>query len=121
MQPEVGNAVLVGGIVYAQFNETAAASALMEHLASEEAHAIWASEGYISPHREVPLDAYPNQLIRNQAAVLKNADVIRFDGLDLMPGAVGTGTFWTGMVDYVAGEDADTVLNTIEASWPDGE
>jgi alpha-glucoside transport system substrate-binding protein len=36
-----------------------------------------------------------------------------------MPAAVGAGTFWTGTVDYVAGEDLDTVLQTIEASAVD--
>lgn len=119
MQPETGNPVLVGGIVFAQFNDTPAAIALMEHLASATAHTLWAQEGYITPHQAVNLEAYPDLLTRNQAAVLKNADVIRFDGSDLMPGAVGTGTFWTGMVDFVGGAEADTVLSTIESSWPD--
>ena len=121
MQPDQGIPVLVGGIVYAQFNDTPAATALMEYLATVEAHTLWANEGYISPHAEVSLDAYPNPLVRNSAAVLKSADLIRFDGSDLMPGAVGTGTFWTGIVDYVGGTDAAAVLNEIEASWPEAE
>jgi alpha-glucoside transport system substrate-binding protein len=121
MQPELGQAVLVGGIVYAQFNDTPAATALMQHLATVEAHTLWANEGYVTPHEAVSLDTYPNLLTRHQAAVLKNADVIRFDGSDLMPGAVGTGTFWTGMIDYVGGADIDTVLTTIEESWPGSE
>jgi alpha-glucoside transport system substrate-binding protein len=118
MRSEMGNPVLVGGIVYAQFNDTPAATALMEHLASVEAHTLWASEGYITPHAEVSLDAYPDVLTRNQAAILQNADVIRFEGSDLMPGAVGTGTFWTAMVNYVGGADIETVLSSIDASWP---
>ncbi|MEM9505125.1 MAG: carbohydrate ABC transporter substrate-binding protein, partial [Cyanobacteria bacterium P01_E01_bin.43] len=119
IQPGQGNPVLVGGIVYGQFNDTPAATALMQHLASVEAHTLWAGEGYITPHEQVNLDAYPDVLTRNQAAVLQEADVIRFDGSDLMPGAVGTGTFWTGMVDYVGGTEAEAVLSEIEASWPD--
>ncbi|MEM9818464.1 MAG: ABC transporter substrate-binding protein [Cyanobacteria bacterium P01_D01_bin.6] len=117
MTPDAGNPVLVGGIVYAQFNDTPAAAALMAHLASAQAHEIWAGEGYITPHAQVALEAYPDDLVRNQAAVLQQADVIRFDGSDLMPGAVGTGTFWTGMVDYVGGADAAAVLAEIETSW----
>lgn len=109
--------ILVGGIVYAQFNNTSAAIALMEHLASAQAHAIWAGEGYITPHQQVTLEAYPDDLTRDQAAILQQADIIRFDGSDLMPGAVGTGTLWTGMVDYVGGKEASTVLNAIEQSW----
>jgi alpha-glucoside transport system substrate-binding protein len=116
MQPTQGNPILVGGIVFAQFQDNPAAQALMEHLATVEAHTLWAQEGYISPHQGVELVAYP-PLIRNPAAVLQQADLLRFDGSDLMPGAVGTGSFWTGMTDYVGGADADTVLETIEASW----
>jgi alpha-glucoside transport system substrate-binding protein len=35
-----------------------------------------------------------------------------------MPGEVGAGSFWTGMVDYVSGESLDSVLKAIDASWP---
>ena len=44
--------------------------------------------------------------------------VFRFDGSDLMPAAVGAGTFWTGMTDWINGKDTKTVLDYIEASWP---
>jgi alpha-glucoside transport system substrate-binding protein len=37
-----------------------------------------------------------------------------------MPAEVGSGSFWTGMVDYVSGTaDLDTVLAEIDASWPE--
>ena len=48
---------------------------------------------------------------------LVNATTFRFDGSDLMPGAVGAGSFWTGMVDYVGGKDAQAVADEIQASW----
>ena len=47
------------------------------------------------------------------------ADVIRFDGSDLMTSEVGTGSFWAGMIDYVSGRSAETVLGEIESTWPD--
>ena len=44
---------------------------------------------------------------------------MRFDGSDLMPGEVGSGSFWKGMTDYFSGTaDMDTVLKEIDASWP---
>ncbi len=49
--------------------------------------------------------------------ILLNADVFRFDGSDLMPGGVGAGSFWTGMVDYVGGKDAQSVADEIQRSW----
>jgi alpha-glucoside transport system substrate-binding protein len=33
-----------------------------------------------------------------------------------MPAAVGSGTFWTGILDYISGIPLDTVLEAIEAS-----
>lgn len=119
MDPAQGNAVILGGIVFGVFNDTPAVRALMTYLATPEPHAIWAGLGsYISPHRQVSLDAYPDDLTRKQAEILRNADVLRFDGADLMPGAIGTGAFWSGIVDYVDGQDLDTVLSDIDAAWP---
>ena len=45
------------------------------------------------------------------SAALK-ADTARFDASDLMPSAVGGGSFWTGMVDYTRGgpSSVDDVL-----------
>jgi alpha-glucoside transport system substrate-binding protein len=34
-----------------------------------------------------------------------------------MPGAVGAGSFWTGMVDYTGGKPAEEVAADIQASW----
>ncbi|MBW4459466.1 MAG: ABC transporter substrate-binding protein [Nodosilinea sp. WJT8-NPBG4] len=119
MDSAQGNAVILGGIVFGVFNDTPAVRALMAYLATPEPHTIWAGLGsYISPHQQVSLDAYPDDLTRKQAEILQNADVLRFDGADLMPGAIGTGAFWSGVVDYVDGQDLDTVLSDIDAAWP---
>ena len=43
----------------------------------------------------------------------------RFDGSDLMPAAVGQGTFWSEMTSWLAeGKDDAAVLAAIQASWP---
>ncbi|MGD8149872.1 ABC transporter substrate-binding protein [Ornithinimicrobium sp. Y1694] len=43
----------------------------------------------------------------------------RFDGSDLMPAAVGAGTFWSEMTAWIAsGKDTQAVADAIEASWP---
>ena len=50
--------------------------------------------------------------------ILLDATTFRFDGSDLMPGAVGAGSFWTGMVDYTSGaKSAQEVADEIQASW----
>ncbi len=122
MDPSQGSAVILGGIAFGAFNDTPEVRAFVNYLATPEPHRIWAGLGsYISPHQQVELTAYPDALTRQQAEILRNAEVLRFDGSDQMPGAVGAGTFWSGIVDYVAGQDADQVLAEIEASWPEND
>ncbi|MBA3552451.1 MAG: carbohydrate ABC transporter substrate-binding protein [Actinobacteria bacterium] len=78
----------------------------------------------ISPNIEVGPECYTNPLLAQAAGVLTEslaADTARFDASDLMPSAVGAGSFWTGMVEYMqGGPDAlQGVLDDIEASWPE--
>ncbi len=43
----------------------------------------------------------------------------RFDASDLMPAAVGAGSFWTQMTAWIAEGKSDAdVLDAIQASWP---
>ena len=44
--------------------------------------------------------------------------MLRFDGSDLMPGPVGAGSLWKGMVDWITGKSTNDVVNQVEASWP---
>ncbi len=77
----------------------------------------------ISPNVDVGPDCYANSILADASAVLTDAlenDTGRFDASDLMPSAVGAGTFWTGMIKYMQeGPDSvQSVLDEIEASWP---
>jgi alpha-glucoside transport system substrate-binding protein len=42
----------------------------------------------------------------------------RFDGSDMMPAAVGAGSFWTGMTDWITGKSTQETVDFIEDSWP---
>src|SRR5918996_1025773 len=58
----------------------------------------------ISPHVDVGPDCYANEELTRAADVLNEAlnnDTARFDASDLMPPAVGSGGFWTGMIEYI--------------------
>ena len=75
--------------------------------------------GAISPHKDSDLSWYSNVVDRKVAEVIQNATSVRFDGSDLMPGAVGAGTFWKEMTAYVSGsKPLDEALKAIDASWP---
>jgi len=120
INPKWGVPALGAGDVIVMLNDTPQARAFMQYLATPQPAEIWAARGgFLSPNRGVSLDVYPDDITRKQAEVLAGAEVFRFDGSDLMPAAVGAGTFWTGVMDYVGGEDLDKVLQTIEASAVD--
>lgn len=92
----------------------------MTFLTTWEACAPWARiGGALFPHKTQNFDDYGNSLEREIAKILVNATVFRFDASDLMPTEVGSGSFWTGMVNYVSGaENAEQCLKTIEETWP---
>ena len=53
--------------------------------------------------------------------ILVTADVVRFDASDLMPAAVGAGTFWTEGTAVVNGDKTVAEATAdIDASWPAG-
>ena len=77
----------------------------------------------ISPNVDVGPDCYANDILADASEVLTEAleeGTGRFDASDLMPAEVGSGSFWTGMIEYVQGgpDSLEGVLDDIEASWP---
>ena len=119
IDPQYSNALLVAGDIFSMLNDTPEARKLMAYLATPEPHEIWAANGgFLSANKQVDLDVYPDEITQKQAALLTQADIVRFDGSDLMPGSVGTGTFWSGIMDFVAGTSAEKVTEKIEFYWP---
>lgn len=115
---DLGSPVLGAGTVFAITNDSPEARALIEFLKTPIAHEVWmAQSGFLTPHRGVNLDAYANDTLKGLGQILLNATTFRFDGSDLMPGAVGAGSFWSGMVDFVGGKSAQAVGDEIQASW----
>ncbi|MEX2161534.1 MAG: ABC transporter substrate-binding protein [Anaerolineales bacterium] len=114
-----GRPVLGSGSLLALGNDTPAARQVMEFLTTGESARAEVEAGIlIAPHLDASLDWYPNDLTRGFAEILANADTFRFDASDLMPGAVGAGSFWTGIVDWIGGAELTSVLQGIDASWP---
>lgn len=82
------------------------------------AHEVWMAQGgFLTPHTGVNTDVFVDPTVAKMNDILLSATTFRFDGSDLMPGGVGAGSFWTGMVDYAGGDDAAAVAAEIQASW----
>lgn len=122
IDPQYANALLVAGDIFAMLNDTPESRQLMAYMATPTPHEIWAAEGnFLSANKQVDLSVYPDEISRKEAELLTSAAIVQFDGSDAMPGAVGTGTFWSGVMNFVAGSSAKEVTDQIEYYWPEGE
>jgi alpha-glucoside transport system substrate-binding protein len=114
------NPVLGAGDVFSPMQDRPEVRAVIRWLTRGESTRAWLEAGgFVSPHNDTPLDWYPDEVSRGYAEILQNADPFRFDASDMMPGQVGTGAFWTGMVDWVNGQPLDEVLPAIDEAWPE--
>lgn len=119
IDPAYGEPVLTAGDIAVMYNDRPEVRAVMAYLATGESMQGWVEAGgFISPHQDSSLDWYPSDVDRRFAEILLAAEVTRFDGSDLMPAAVGAGSFWTEITDWVTGKSLDEALPAIDATWP---
>lgn len=116
--------VLGGGEFAAAFSDRPEVQAFQAFLASPEwsnAKADSTPEGgWLSANKKLdvnklvkPVDKLSYQILADDAAVF------RFDGSDLMPSAVGAGSFWKQMTNWIAlDKSSQEVADAIEKSWP---
>ncbi|WP_341953074.1 ABC transporter substrate-binding protein [Salinibacterium sp. TMP30] len=115
-----GNAVTGGGEIVGAFSNDEETIKVQEFLSSPE----WANTrvklgGVISANNGLDPASASSPILQQAITILQDPDTtFRFDASDLMPGVVGAGSFWTGMVDWINGKSTEEVLSTIDASWP---
>lgn len=118
---EYGRPVLGGGDMLVMFDDRPEVRAVLQFLGTPEGAEAWIETGtMVSPNVNVPDDWYAIYPASGLAEILREATALRFDASDLMPAEVGQGTFWNGMVEWVAANGAGTeeILSEIDASWP---
>lgn len=119
-EEEGASAVTGGGEIVAAFSNDEDTVAVQEYLSSPE----WANSrvglgGVISANKGLDPENASSEILSQAIEILQDENTtFRFDASDLMPGAVGAGTFWTGMVDWINGTPTAEVLESIEAGWP---
>jgi alpha-glucoside transport system substrate-binding protein len=117
-EKDLGTPVLGAGTLAFITSPSDAATAFISWLETPIAHELWmAQKGFLTPHKGVNTSLFSDPTLGKMNEILLNATTFRFDGSDLMPGGVGAGSFWTGMVDYAGGKSAQEVADAIQASW----
>ncbi|MBN8425469.1 extracellular solute-binding protein [Microbacterium esteraromaticum] len=116
------SAVTGAGEIVGAFSDSAATQQVLAYLSSPE----WANSrvslgGVTSANNGLDPANAQDPILQETIKILQDPDTtFRFDASDLMPGAVGAGTFWKGMVAWVNGTSTDEVLQQIETGWPAG-
>lgn len=99
-------------------SDNPAAMAFIDFLKTPAAHEIWMTQkGFLTPCTAVNLDAYGDETLKRMGGILQDATTFRFDGSDLMSGAIGAGAFWTARVDFVGGAPAQDMADRVQQSW----
>jgi ABC-type glycerol-3-phosphate transport system substrate-binding protein len=114
------NPVEGGGDMAVMMNDTDNVRKVMNYLSETDiGNEAAPNSSFISPHTDFDMSLYPNETTKAMADVAYQSTAFLFDGSDQMPGAVGAGTFWTEMTNYIQGsQDLDTTLTNIDNSWP---
>ena len=116
------NAVTGAGEIVGAFRDAPEVAAVQNFLSSAE----WANirvtlGGTLSANNGVDPANASSPLLASAIEILQDPNTtFRFDASDLMPGAVGSDTFWKGIVAWIGGQDTQTTVDAIEASWPAG-
>ncbi len=117
-KPDLGKPVLGAGTLVTITKEAPAAKAFVQFLQTPIAHEVWmAQSSFLTPYKGVNVETYANEQMKRQGEILTTATTFGFDGSDLMPGKIGAGAFWTGMIDFVGGKSADQVAADIQKAW----
>ncbi|HYO57463.1 ABC transporter substrate-binding protein [Archangium sp.] len=113
---QFGSPLIGGGDVLAALVDSPEVRKLVQYVATKEAAELWAKTGAIvSPSKLVDRTVYPTELARAEADQVAGAAVFRFDGSDLLPGALGE-AWGTALQEVVEKpEDIERILKEFEA------
>ncbi len=120
---DFGKPVLGGGEFVAAFADRPEVQAFQTYLSTD----TWANEkakatpggGWVSANKGLDVNNLAGPIDKLSAETLQDPEaVFRFDASDLMPGAVGSGSFWKEMTSWITGKSSQDALTAIEKSWP---
>jgi alpha-glucoside transport system substrate-binding protein len=114
-------AMLGGGDLVGAFTKSDATKQVIEYITSKE----FGTNGYasqaifISPHADFDATQYSSEIQKRAAGILADTTLFGFDASDQMPGEVGSGTEWTYLTQWFAGQSTmQNAFQQIDASWP---
>ncbi len=113
--------IVASGDLAVMFEDSPAAEAFVEYLATPEAAAIWAGRGgFSSANQNLDPSVYPDPITATTAGAVAEAEQFRFDLSDLQPSEFGSTEgqgLWKLFQDFVAHpDDVDGIAQKMEAA-----
>ena len=113
--------VVASGDLAILFNDSPAAQAFIEYLATPEAAELWAGRGgFSSANQNLDPSAYPDAITEETATAIAEAEQFVFDLSDLQPSAFGATEgqgLWKLFQDFVRNpDDVDGIAQQMEAA-----
>jgi alpha-glucoside transport system substrate-binding protein len=113
--------IVASGDLAIMFNDTPAARAFIEYLATPEAAEIWAGRGgFSSANQNLDPSVYPDSITETTASAVAEAEEFRFDMSDLQPSEFGSTEgqgLWKIFQDFVANpDDIDGTAQQLETA-----
>ena len=111
--------VVSGGDTIIMFNDSPAAQALVEYLATPEAAEVWAARGgFSSTNVNLDTSVFPDEISQRTAEALVDAETVKFDLSDLQPvgfgATVGQG-MWQAFIEFLRNpDDVDGAAQQLE-------
>ncbi len=115
--------VLGGGEFVTAFSDRPEVKAFQTYLSTD----LWANNkvasspagGWVSANSGMDATKLTSPIDKLAASILQDPKaVFRFDGSDLMPGAVGANAFWKQATSWITGQSTKDTVDKIEAAWP---
>jgi alpha-glucoside transport system substrate-binding protein len=114
IDPRFGGALIGAGDLIALLRDTPGSRALLDYLLSAEAQAILVSDGGALSGNTL-LQDYPDPRLQQQARLLAEARIFRFDASDAMPDEMSR-AFWQAALDFTADQTRlEDILAGLEA------
>jgi alpha-glucoside transport system substrate-binding protein len=115
-----GAALEVGGDLFGLLSDRPAAVSLLAWLTSADGQRTWALAGGILS-ANIRVAEYPDRVTQGEAAILTEADHVRFDASDQMPASIEAAFRRAILQVTAAPQDLDLVLTRLETlSAPSG-
>jgi len=116
---QYGKPFLFSGDIMSAFRDAPEVRAVMQWFSTFDGVKGWVQAGgALAPQNDADPKAYTSAIDARVADLIHGATSLRYDASDMMPGAVGAGSFWKAMANYVSGnEDIDKALAEAQAGW----